>query len=232
MYCRNCGNIIDNQSTTCQNCGANPSTGINYCPNCGHFCIPGDTQCVQCGVSLIGSGFQTMQQGGQTTTPSSSKTIKYLTPDKKYCRNCGLVIPAGAQRCEFCEAQGGFNYCPKCGSGTTDTDSVCSVCATPLHRIQTNYIPGPPPAQQTQTSQQPTYTINNNEDDDRSDFLVTLLLNIFLGYMGVHRFYTGHVWIGVIQFLTGGGCGVWYMIDMIMIAMGSYTDARGRKLKR
>ena len=61
----------------------------------------------------------------------------------------------------------------------------------------------------------------------QKDWLTTLILCIFLGVFGVHRFYTGHIAIGVIQLLTLGGCGIWWIIDLIMIATGSYTDSNG-----
>ena len=59
------------------------------------------------------------------------------------------------------------------------------------------------------------------------DWLTTLLLCIFLGWLGVHRFYTGHIVIGVIQLLTVGGCGIWALIDLIMIITDSYRDSNG-----
>src|SRR2546421_10465546 len=59
------------------------------------------------------------------------------------------------------------------------------------------------------------------------DWMTTLLLCIFLGWLGVHRFYTGHIAIGVIQLLTGGGCGIWWLIDFIMILTDSYKDSNG-----
>ncbi len=62
------------------------------------------------------------------------------------------------------------------------------------------------------------------------DWLATLLLCIFLGPFGIHRFYTGHILIGVLQLVTGGGCGIWVIYDIIMIATGRYTDAQGRPL--
>lgn len=62
------------------------------------------------------------------------------------------------------------------------------------------------------------------------DWLTTLLLAIFLGGLGVHRFYTGHTLIGVLQLLTLGGCGIWALYDVIMIAVGNFRDAQGRPL--
>ncbi|MCB9764203.1 MAG: TM2 domain-containing protein [Alphaproteobacteria bacterium] len=64
------------------------------------------------------------------------------------------------------------------------------------------------------------------------NWTITLLLCFFLGALGVHRFYTGHIGIGVIQLLTAGGCGVWVIYDLIMILLDRYTDAEGRKLAK
>ena len=61
-------------------------------------------------------------------------------------------------------------------------------------------------------------------------FILTLVLAIFLGPLGIHRFYTGHTGIGIIQLLTGGGCGIWFIIDIILIVTDSYTDSQGNHL--
>jgi hypothetical protein len=63
-------------------------------------------------------------------------------------------------------------------------------------------------------------------------FMTTLLLALFAGGFGVHRFYTGHTLYGVIQLFTGGGCGIWALYDIIMIVTGKYTDAQGRPLAK
>jgi TM2 domain-containing membrane protein YozV len=60
--------------------------------------------------------------------------------------------------------------------------------------------------------------------------LTTLLLCFFLGYFGVHRFYTGHVKTGVIQLLTAGGLGIWALWDFIQILRNRFEDADGHVL--
>ena len=60
----------------------------------------------------------------------------------------------------------------------------------------------------------------------------TLFLNVFLGLFGVHRFYTGHTGIGVVQLITLGGCGILTVIDLITLLNGSYLDAEGKPLRR
>mgnify|MGYP003870833109 CR=1 FL=1 len=64
----------------------------------------------------------------------------------------------------------------------------------------------------------------------RKDWTTTLLLCFFLGGLGVHRFYTGSIAIGIIQLLTLGGCGIWWLVDFIMILANSYSDSLGRAL--
>ena len=66
--------------------------------------------------------------------------------------------------------------------------------------------------------------------NDGKSRLTTLLLCFFLGLLGIHRFYTKNIGIGLIQLVTLGGCGIWALIDFIMICTGHYKDGKGNKL--
>ncbi|EKR73825.1 TM2 domain-containing protein [Leptospira noguchii] len=64
------------------------------------------------------------------------------------------------------------------------------------------------------------------------NWLVTFLLCLFLGVLGVHRFYTGKIGTGILMLITGGGCGIWTLIDLIMILLGNYKDSKGNPITR
>lgn len=50
------------------------------------------------------------------------------------------------------------------------------------------------------------------------NWLLTLLMSIFLGWIGVDRFIMGKVGTGILKLLTFGGLGIWWVIDLILIA--------------
>jgi TM2 domain-containing membrane protein YozV len=126
-----------------------------------------------------------------------------------YCRNCGNEVYEKAVMCVACGTppKAGDKYCYHCKSETPPNASVCMKCGVSLSH-------------------------NYHYSTEGEDWLTALLLCFFLGIFGVHRFYTGHTGIGVVQLLTLGGCGIWALIDFILIIVGSYRDANGRLLVR
>ncbi len=57
--------------------------------------------------------------------------------------------------------------------------------------------------------------------------LVALLLALFVGVLGIHRFYLGYTGIGIVQLLTFGGLGIWALIDLILIITGDLKPKTG-----
>jgi TM2 domain len=68
--------------------------------------------------------------------------------------------------------------------------------------------------------------IRSGEVSDRSR-LVALLLCVFLGGLGAHRFYVGKIGTGILWLLTLGCLGIGALIDLIMIAAGTFKDGNG-----
>jgi len=66
----------------------------------------------------------------------------------------------------------------------------------------------------------------------RKDWLTALLISFFLGGLGIDRFYLGHTGLGVVKLLTLGGCGIWALIDFILIALNNVKDSDGLPLKK
>ncbi len=108
-------------------------------------------------------------------------------------------------------------FCTNCGAQIDDKAVVCVRCgvATPNMNKLTGAqgSPGQP-------------GINGY------DWLTTLLLCFFLGAFGVHNFYTKKTGIAIFQLLTLGGCGIWALVDFIMILTETYRDGNGNPLVR
>jgi TM2 domain-containing membrane protein YozV len=57
--------------------------------------------------------------------------------------------------------------------------------------------------------------------------IVAALLCWIVGIIGIHRFYLGYTWQGIVQILTLGGLGIWTLIDLIRILIGSLQPKNG-----
>lgn len=57
-----------------------------------------------------------------------------------------------------------------------------------------------------------------------------LILSILLGELGIDRFYLGYTGLGILKLVTFGGCGIWWIIDIISIATGKLAAKNGQTL--
>lgn len=103
-------------------------------------------------------------------------------------------------------------FCKNCGSEVNDNAIICIKCGCSL------------------TESRNDSSLHNQQDKSPKDWTITLLLCIFLGTIGVHRFYVGKIGTGVAQIFTFGGCGIWTFVDLVMILTGSFTDESGKKI--
>ena len=71
-----------------------------------------------------------------------------------------------------------------------------------------------------------------SESISNRKILPALLLCLFFGVFGTHRFYVGKVGSGILQMLTLGGLGLWIIYDAIVLILGRFTDNEGARLKQ
>ena len=98
-------------------------------------------------------------------------------------------------------------FCQNCGAEISDKAVVCVKCGCAVNGAKLN------------------------QEKENKEWLVVMLLCFFLGGLGVHRFYVGKIGTGIAQLLTCGGCGIWALIDFVMILVGNFTDAEGNPIK-
>ena len=60
---------------------------------------------------------------------------------------------------------------------------------------------------------------------------VAMVLGLLGGFLGLHRFYVGKRGTGVLQIVTLGGLGVWWLYDVVLIVAGEFRDHQDLPLR-
>jgi TM2 domain-containing membrane protein YozV len=76
-----------------------------------------------------------------------------------------------------------------------------------------------------------TEQLNSSEISPKSR-LAAVLLCFLLGVFGAHRFYVGKIGTGILMLVTFGGFGIWWLVDLIFVIIGSFRDKEGRLVFR
>jgi len=79
-------------------------------------------------------------------------------------------------------------------------------------------------------AQNPGATEARNPAEEPRSWYWAMLLSVFLGWLGMDRFYLGYVSTGILKLVTLGGIGVWWVIDLILIVMFKLRDSKERPL--
>jgi len=126
-----------------------------------------------------------------------------------FCVNCGIELGEKTK------------FCPNCGKQAVGSS---------VNETQTQNF-------STKNSYESMSNTENRETNSRSDisekdWLTTLLLAIFLGCLGIHRFYVGKIGTGILMLLFGWATlGIWLLIDLIIIVTGNFRDKEDKLIK-
>lgn len=131
-----------------------------------------------------------------------------------YCAYCKTTILNRTQKC------------PNCGSTRFryDDEPAPAPPAAPIPEVRTVYVEKP--VYQTVYVERPAPTRS-----ERS-WGVALVLCLFFGIWGFHRFYVGKVGSGVAYLFTAGWCGIGWLVDVIALLTGNFQDRYGLPLVR
>ncbi|HNX25486.1 MAG TPA: TM2 domain-containing protein [Spirochaetota bacterium] len=101
-------------------------------------------------------------------------------------------------------------YCHKCGKENLSDAKYCQSCGILLVNNPGNAASG-----------------GTVSAAPQRELIVALILSIFFGQIGVDRFYLGYVGLGLLKLFTFGGCGIWWLVDIILIATRKLADSDG-----
>lgn len=109
------------------------------------------------------------------------------------------------------------NICEQCGTRLESDAQFCAKCGA---KTGADSI-------QSQTVQEPDQSIPSESSKSSK---ATFLFCIFLGMFGVHRFYVGKIWTGLLMLISLGAFGVWVVIDLILIVKNKFKDKKGSSI--
>ena len=124
--------------------------------------------------------------------------------------------------------------CPVCGAPLEG--EVCTYCG---HRLKTSTNNSTVQSQNANNISFVTNVVNNNSQNisnqvinvSKKNKITALILCVLFGLFGVHRFYVGKIGTGLLYLCTGGLFLIGYIVDIILIIKGKFTDKFGLELR-
>lgn len=118
--------------------------------------------------------------------------------------------------------------CATCGADLYQYENECHYCGEPSRpRPAATQAPRSHVYQHSYERPQHVYVEHHVSVSSSRNRLILLLLCIFFGGLGVHKFYEGKPGMGFLYLITHGLFGVGRILDIISIAIGSPTDGAG-----
>jgi TM2 domain-containing membrane protein YozV len=177
-----------------------------------------------------------------------------------FCRACGREIDELAELCPECGVTPteGDKHCHSCGNETKPEAEFCVKCGAKLAKPTAQETPEAP-AEPKEVPEETAAAAGVGEvleqvapvqgvgEVSQKSRLASTLLALFLGWLGIHRFYLGKTGTAVIMLVLGAlglatvwfGIGivflvavwVWQLIDFVFAVAGLMKDKEGKPIK-
>lgn len=166
-----------------------------------------------------------------------------------YCRHCGDELKsANAIFCTSCNTRvgEGNNFCNECGeTNNSSTESNCLKCGAFLNPVEDEYDDEILETEENSIDSDESFKLDRNKDESSElkgmpkKKKIAILLALFLGSFGVHRFYIGQketaiamVLTAVVAYITSFDfiytiLGLWIIVDMFLIGFSVLKPANG-----
>lgn len=134
------------------------------------------------------------------------------------CPECGKEISDQASACPNCGAPVAKKFCQHCGEQIDRDCVICPKCGKQVQDLKQpdNIIINNSASSSASSSAQATASARYRTAVPK-DKWVALMLCIFLGYFGAHKFYEGKVGMGILYLLTCGLFGIGWFVDIISL---------------
>lgn len=141
------------------------------------------------------------------------------------CPECGKEVSEKAISCPNCGYEfEKMKFCKFCGEKIPKESIVCTKCGKQVESINQNggitinnaANANASVAANEQVATPPPIITSQSKEIDKN---TALILCIFLGYFGAHKFYEGKAGMGILYLLTLGLFGIGWIVDIISIAM-------------
>jgi len=192
----------------CRNCARQLADNAEFCVECGQKPLAGTRFCSTCGKEMV-PNIEICTQCGARAVSGGDKDLATATLLAMFLGVFGVD--------RFYLGYTAFGIIKLVTLGGCGVWALIDLFLIVLKKL--------PDAQG-----RPLQYISPSQPSDK-DWASALLISLFLGWLGIDRFYLGYTGLGIVKLVTGGGCGIWSLVDSILIALNKLPDASGKLLR-